>query len=347
MGDLGVKIKIGEREVGDGKPTYIIAEIGSNHDSSLDKAKELIDAAAEAGADAAKFQSLNFEKVHHPERSNENVAELYKKIHLPESWHQLLADHCKKKGLHFLSSVTYLEAVDLVVSAGAPAIKIASAQFDIFPDLITKAAQTGLPLIMSSGLADYGGIERMKNLVNRENNDQLILLHCITEYPAPLERVNLNLIKTYRRAFGCIVGYSDHTLGVAVAPAAVALGAAVIEKHITIDRKGNGPDHFFAATHSEFKEMTTQIRFVESALGDGIKAPLNEAEKLQRDAFLYKWVAQKDLKAGERINLKHLALRRMDGGIPEQMGEHLFHHLLTRDVSAGTPLEWTDLAYET
>jgi sialic acid synthase SpsE len=167
-------------------------------------------------------------------------------------------------------------------------------------------------------------IEKSSPKVYQILTQPFILLHCITEYPAQLERVNLNLIKTYRRAFGCIVGYSDHTLGVAVAPAAVALGAAVIEKHITIDRKGNGPDHFFAATPSEFKEMTTQIRMVESALGNGIKAPLNEAEKLQRDAFLYKWVAQKDLKAGERVNLKHLDLRRMEGGIPEQMGEQLF-----------------------
>jgi sialic acid synthase SpsE len=341
-----MQIKIGERQVGDGEPAYIIAEIGSNHDQSLDKAKALIDVAANAGADAAKFQSLNFEKVHHPERSNENIAQLYKKINFPENWHQKLADHCKKSGLHFLSSVTYVESVDLVVSAGAPAIKIASAQFDIFSDLVTKAAKTGLPLIMSTGLADYGGIERMKSLVNREGNDQIILLHCVTEYPAPLERVNLNLIKTYRRAFGCIVGYSDHTLGVAVAPAAVALGAAVIEKHITLDREGNGPDHFFAATPNELKEMITQIRLVESALGNGVKKPLNEAEQLQRDAFLYKWVAQNDLKAGERVNSKHLVLRRMDGGIPEQMGEHLLHHRLTRNVSAGTPLEWTDLVYE-
>jgi sialic acid synthase SpsE len=312
----------------------------------LDKAKALIEAAAEAGADAAKFQSLSFEKVHHPERSSESIAELYKKINLPEEWYQKLANHCNNYGLHFISAVTYLDAIDLVVSAGAPAIKIASAQFDIFSDLVAKAAQTGLPLIMSSGLADYGGIERMTNLVKREGNDKVILLHCITEYPAAVERVNLNLIKTYRQAFGCIVGYSDHTLGIAVAPAAVALGAAVIEKHVTFDRDGNGPDHFFAATPNELKEMIAQIRLVESALGDGVKKPLIETERNQRDAFLYKWVAQKNLKAGDRVNSKNLTLRRMDGGIPEDMGEHLFHHRLNRDVSSGTPLEWTHLVYE-
>jgi len=335
---------IGEKQIGEGKPVYVIAEIGSNHDQDIEKAKELIDVAVSAGADAAKFQSLRFDKVHLPARSGSDVADLYQQINLSESWYQPLAEYCNTHGIHFLSAPTYIEAIPLLLEVGVPAIKIASAQFDIYARLVSTAAQSGLPLIMSVGLTDMAGIERMVGLVRECGNDKFVLMHCITEYPAPLERANLRMVPAYREHFSCLTGYSDHTLGVTAAPAAVALGAVVIEKHITLDRNGDGPDHHFAATPDQLVEMIKLIREVEVMRGTGKKAPLTQSETKQREAFLYKWVAPENLERGTPIEIENLLLRRLDGGIPEQEGKKIQGAVLANDVSEGTALEWSDIS---
>lgn len=343
---FSTRIRIADRYIGPEDPVYVIAEIGANHNQDIGLAKALIDAAKDAGADAAKFQSLRYDKVHLTDLYDEDFARFFAQIELKEDWYDELAAHCRQRQIHFFSSATYLEAVDLLVDVGAPGIKIASAQFDIYPELVERAARTGLPLVMSTGLADYGGIERMLRLVREAGNRNVVLLHCVTEYPAIKERVNLRLIETYRRVFGCLVGFSDHTLGTAIPVAAVALGAVAVEKHLTLDRSAPGPDHHFAATPSEFAEMVQQIREVESALGDGVKADLNEAERAIRDKFLYKWVAAQDLKKGQALERDLLILRRAPGGIPQQDIGHLLGHRLEAEVPAGRLLEWKHLVFD-
>ena len=342
---MAINFNIGQQLVGANAPCYIIAEIGSNHNQDLIKAKELIAAAKQAGANAAKFQALNFDKVHLSDKCNVKYKKLYEQISFCEDWYAPLAEYCKQQDIDFFSSVTYLEAVDLLVKYNAPCIKIASAQFDIFPEIVAKAASTGLPLIMSTGLSNYGGIEKTLALVKKTGNNKIILMHCITEYPAEIARINLKLIATYRQAFGCLVGYSDHSLSVAIPSAAVALGAVAIEKHLTLNRNATGPDHHFAIMPDEFAEMVTYIRQVEQALGTGIKQPLNTNEQLQRDAFLYKWVTDKPLKANEKICRAKLKLRRIEGGIERDAIDLLESFKSNIALDNNTKLEWKHLSY--
>jgi len=337
--------KIGGQNIGFGCPTYIIAEIGSNHNQNIQQAKAMIEAAKEAGADAVKFQSLRYDKVHIPEKYSEDYKKFFAQIEFDEAWHSELSNYCNLLNIHFFSSVTYLESVDLLQQVDAPVIKIASAQFDIFPEIIERAAKTGKPLIMSSGLTDLGGVERMLRLVSACENQNIVLLHCVTEYPTRAERVNLRLIQTYQQAFGCLVGYSDHTMGIHIPSAAVALGASVIEKHMTLDRNMPGPDHHYAILPDEFAKMVESIRETEKALGDGVKPALNAQEQKQRELFLYKWMAVEDLSQGELIDVSKLVPRRVPGGIPMDATEHMKKHQLAHRVEKGRVIEWSDLEY--
>ncbi len=183
--------RIGEREVGGGAPVYVIAEIGSNHNQDLVQAKELIDAAAEAGADAAKFQSLKFDELYLPDHTSAAFRSFFRRIELPEHWYPELADHCRKRNVHFLSSPTYPRAVELLRAQGVPAFKIASAQFALHPDLVRAAADTGLPLLMSTGLAADGDIERTLNICRDAGNRAIVLLHCVSRYPTQASDANL------------------------------------------------------------------------------------------------------------------------------------------------------------
>ncbi len=339
------QIQIGHRLVGNGAPTYIIAEIGSNHNQDMALAKELIDAAAEAGADAAKFQSLKFDELYLPDKTTPEFREFFAQIELSETWYAEISAHCQRRGLHFISSPTYVEAIELLRQHGVPAYKIASAQFGVYDELVARAAATGLPLVMSTGIADYGDIQRTLELCRRAGNDQLVLLHCVSQYPTEPQRANLRLIQTYRQAFGCLVGYSDHTHDIHFAPAAVALGAVVLEKHLTLDRSLPGPDHHFAIEPAEFREMVRHVREIEAGMGDGLRPALTPDELAFRADVSFKWVARGDLPKGERILRDHLTLRRTAGGIPAEMLEHLVCHRLRRDMSAGTLLSWEDLEY--
>lgn len=314
---------IGSTEIGVGLPSYIIAEIGSNHGQDLDTAKRLIEISAKAGANAAKFQSLRYDKVHLPASYDSDYRDFFAQIELNEDWYPDLVQTCRDCGIDFMSSVTYLESVPLLVEAGAAAIKIASAQFDIFPEVVRDAAQTGLPLVMSTGLAELSGVDRMMQLVADAGNENVALLHCVTAYPAPLETANVSLLNTFRDRYGCLTGYSDHTEGDTALLAAIALGANVVERHITLDRGAKGPDHHFAVEPKEFTEMISRIRDVETALGNGKKPMLNEAERKQREVFFYKPVSKSEIPAGTVLTKEMFDFRRAPGGIPH-MEENLY-----------------------
>ncbi|MBU1191892.1 MAG: N-acetylneuraminate synthase family protein [Gammaproteobacteria bacterium] len=339
------RIKLGDRFIGPSEPVYVIAEIGSNHRQDLQLAKELIDAASEAGADAAKFQSLKFDALYLEDRTTPEFREFFRQIELSEAWYGELAEHCRKRNIHFLSAPTYPDAVALLLRQQVPAFKIASAQFHLYPEVVAAAAATGRPMFMSTGISGYSEIDATLRLCREQGNHNLVLLHCVSQYPTPADQTNLRLIDTYRRAFGCLTGFSDHSLGIHMPCAAVALGAVVIEKHITLDRSAPGPDHHFAIEPTEFTAMVKAVHAVEQGLGDGVRAPLNAEESDFRDAITFKWIAGKDIDIGEPVTRAHLELRRAEGGIPRDMLEHLLRHRLRVAKTAGELLTWKDLDY--
>lgn len=340
-----IRIQVGDRQIGSDESTYVIAEIGSNHGQDLERAKALIDAAAEAGADAAKFQSLKFDALYLEQRTSSEFRDFFRQIELSEAWYGELSAHCRKRGVHFLSAPTYPDAVPLLQRQKVPAFKIASAQFHLYPEVVAAAATTGLPLFMSVGISGYAEIDRTLRLCRGQGNRNLVLLHCVSRYPAPAAATNLRLIETYRNAFGCLTGFSDHSLGIHIPCAAVALGAVVVEKHITLDRASPGPDHHFAIEPHEFGAMVRAIRDIEQALGDGVRAPLTDEEARFRDEITFKWVAREDLAKGDRPTRAQLELRRAPDGIPQDMLEHLLRHRLRNGKSAGELLSWKDLEY--
>jgi N-acetylneuraminate synthase len=275
MGSEGIRSVIGlslkGRRVGEGQPTFIIAEAGSNHDGRLAQAKELIDVAAEAGADAVKFQV--FRAAHlYPEgvgivQTPAGPIDLYaflKAHEVPRTWLRPLAEYAEARGLLFLASVFDKEACDWVDEVGVTAHKIASPELTHLP-LLAHAAGKGKPVILSTGLSRLGDIEEAVETIQQQGNRQIALLHCVSAYPAPPDQCNLRVIETLRRAFQLPVGFSDHTTDPTLAPRmAVAAGAALLEKHFTLSRTLSGPDHPFALEPHELAVMVRAIREVEA-----------------------------------------------------------------------------------
>ena len=270
-----MRIHIAERAIGEQTLPYIIAEAGSNHNGNFDQAKQLIDIAAEAGADAVKFQIFKADEIYSkftPEFTSmkgQNVYELIQKLETPREWIPRLARYCTRKKTHFLATPFDFDAVD-VLKKYVPAFKIASFEIGDL-ELLSYAADTQKPMIISTGMASLGEIEDALRAIRSTGNDQIILLHCNSLYPTPTELVNLNAMKTLKDAFKIPVGFSDHTLGLHIPVAATALGACVIEKHITISKNLEGPDHSFALEPHELNTLVSSIRDVALSFGNGIK----------------------------------------------------------------------------
>ncbi|WP_051470948.1 N-acetylneuraminate synthase family protein [Patulibacter minatonensis] len=267
--------EIGGTPVGGGAPCYIIAEAGANHDRDLDVARELIDVAADAGADAVKFQTYTGQDLYSSRtpafdylEDDRTPQQLLDDIALPREWQPLLADHARERGIHFFSSPFDRAAVDSLKALGVPAMKIAS--FEIVDlGLIEHAAGAGVPIILSTGMATYGEIEEALAAVARAGNPDVALLRCASVYPSPPEIMNIRAMPTLRRAFGVPAGLSDHTTGIATATGAAALQMDVLEKHFTLSRDREGPDHPFAIEPDELKALVANVREVEAALGTG------------------------------------------------------------------------------
>lgn len=261
-------IKIGERLIGRGRPAFIVAEAGINHQGKLEAAKKLIIAAARCGADAVKFQTYRAEKRVAPDSP---IFALLKECELGEESHRQLIKVAKEHNIIFFSTPFDEGSVDLLFSLGVPALKIAS--FDIVNlRLLAYAAGKGLPLIVSTGMADKIEIDKAIGVMDRFNL-KYCLLHCISTYPTRDEEANLNVIKSLLDSYDCPVGYSDHTLGVEAPVMAVLCGASIIEKHFTLDKNLAGPDHKLSADPSELRRMAEEIRRVEKILGSSeIKA---------------------------------------------------------------------------
>jgi N-acetylneuraminate synthase len=329
---------------------YIIAEAGVNHNGSIEMAKKLIDVAAEAGADAVKFQTFKAEKViskrapkaEYQKRTTietESQLDMVKKLELDESAHRGLIEHCRLKKIQFLSTPFDFDSIDLLANGlNLPCIKIPSGEITNGPYLL-HVAGTGKPVIFSTGMSTLGEVETALGVLafgylsfnekpslekfrdafysetgQRILKEKVILLHCTIEYPAPFEEVNLRAMATIRTAFGLPTGISDHTSGITVPIAAAALGAAVIEKHFTLDRRLPGPDHKASLEPHELMEMVKSIRQVEKALGDSRKIPM-PSELNNRDIARKSLTAAKSIQKGDLFSPENLTMKRPGTGI--------------------------------
>jgi sialic acid synthase SpsE len=334
---------VGERVIGPGRPTYVIAEAGSNHNRDLDVARRLVDVAAEAGADAVKFQTYSGSRIYSRHATSRTLvgktpAELLEEIALPREWQPLLAEHARERGVDFFSSPFDHEAVAELAELGVPLLKIASGEIVDLP-LIRAAAATGIPLIVSTGMATLGEIETA--LEAAAEAPAVGLMQCASVYPAPAERMNLRAMETLRTAFGVPAGLSDHTLGIAVPIAAAALGAAFVEKHFTLDRTMGGPDHSFAVEPGELAAMVSGIREAQAALGDGRKEGPGP-EELEENYVLARrsLILTRDLPAGTVLEADMLTVKRPGSGIPPKDLERVLGRALRADVEADDVLTW-------
>lgn len=361
--------------------TFIIAEAGVNHNGRLDLALALVDAAKDAGADAVKFQTFRAEDLALPGAATAAYQQsatgqtdqlaMLRALELSAEQHERIAVHCARVGIEFMSTPFSEEAVDLLVRLGVRRLKISSGEIVNRP-LLAKAAATGLPLILSTGMATLEEVEQAVGWVRagwepqgmhapcapaedrdgdgqaslRENTPAkapcLVLLHCTSAYPAPDVALNLRAILTLREATGLPVGYSDHSLGNTAALAAVALGACVIEKHLTLDRSLPGPDHRASSEPAEFTALVRDIRRVEAMLGDGVKAPRPDELEVQQVARRSVVLAAA-LPAGAMLAREHLLLRRPASGIPAAEFDRVLGRRLARALPAGAVLQWADL----
>jgi len=331
----------------------IIAEAGVNHNGDLNKAFELIDAAAEAGADVVKFQTFKAEKLvsksavkadYQKQNTSEADASQFsmlKSLELTESDHYQLIDHCKRKGIQFLSTAFDEDGIEFLSGFDLPFFKSPSGEITNRNYLI-QLAQKGKPVIISTGMATMDEIRVAVDLFKEFGlpKDKITVLHCNTEYPTPMEDVNLKAMLTIGDELDVAIGYSDHTLGIEVSIAAVALGARVIEKHFTLDRSLPGPDHKASLEPGELKEMVMSIRNVEKAIsGDGIKKPSPSERKNLKVARKSLFV-NRDLKKGEILQKEDLiALRPGDGISPMDIGKVIGKHIL-KDVNGFEQLKW-------
>ena len=343
--------EIAGRPVGPDKPCYVIAEAGSNHNGDLDTAKRLIDAAAEAGADAVKFQTYTAEGLYSRKTPNptylkkasllkdqETVWELIKRVEIPWAWHEELSAHTASTGLHFLSSPFEEAAVDLLESVKVPAYKIASYEITHLP-LITYAAKTGKPLLISTGMASLADIERALDVANDTGCDQVALLHCAINYPPRFDDLNLRAIQTLATAFQVPVGWSDHTMGHSADVAAVALGACIVEKHYTLSRAQEGPDHAFALEPHELTGMVQAIREAEESLGSPVKR-VTEAESEMFRIGRRSLVAARDLPAGTRLTRDDIAVKRPGYGIQVFEMEAVIGRRTSEAIESDEILQW-------
>lgn len=341
-------LNVGGRQVGDGQPCFVIAEIGSNHNQDFGLACRMIDAAAQAGVDAVKFQTFRASD-HYSNKSpgfaylnNANIHDLIKSLELDRSWQAKLKTYAEECGVIFFSSPCDSDAILSLAQLDVPAYKVAS--FDLTDDiLISEMATIGKPLILSTGMATWMDIQQAINAAYQAGNNQLALLQCTSLYPAPTNLSNLNAMATMRSAFGTLVGYSDHTMGEHISLAAVAMGACIIEKHFTLDRSLPGPDHAFAAEPHEMTDMVKKIREIESALGDGFKNGPREEEVEMAEKGRRSLHARIPIMSGQVISADMLMIKRPGLGISPALREQVIGRIARRNIEADEWITWNML----
>lgn len=331
---------------------FIIAEAGVNHNGSIDLALRLIDAAKASGADAVKFQTFRADllatrsahKAPYQERTTsdaESQFEMLQRLELDAAAHQRLIDHCRQVEIQFLSSPFDVQSADLLATLNVPLYKVPSGEITNLP-FLQHLARKGRPLILSTGMSTLGEVEEAVQVLQAAGATQMTLLHCVTEYPAPYAEVNLRAMQTLKSAFGLPVGYSDHTPGIDIAIAAVALGAEVIEKHFTLDRSLPGPDHAASLEPDELQQMVAAIRHVEAALGTGLKAPA-PCELPNLTVARKSVVAARALPKGHLLAIGDLDIKRPGNGLAPKLLPALIGRTLRAGVAKDEIINWNHL----
>jgi N-acetylneuraminate synthase len=347
-------LTIDGRVVGPGERPWIIAEIGANHNGDMALCHRLIDAAQAAGADAVKFQSWSkaslISKAEFARRapyakldpSALTLEQSIERYQLSEDQHREIAAHCRDRGITFFSSCFSAREVELLAGLGVPAFKVASMDVTHLP-LLDVVGATGKPVVLSTGMATLGEIERALDRLRRAGSGPVALLHCVSLYPSPASDLNLRNIPMLQRVFGVPVGFSDHALGAAMALAAVALGACIIEKHFTVDKTLEGWDHAISADVPELAAIVSGAREIRDALGSSQRV-FSPAEVENRQAFRRRAVAVRSLEKGTRLAAADLDFKRPGNGIGPDQAEFAVGRVLTRNLEAEDEIEWSDLA---
>lgn len=346
-------IAIGEKIVGPGQPTFIIAEVGVNHNGNIKIAKEMIDLAQEAGVDAIKFQSFRaeefvtdsedvtytyYEGKNKDRQITENMYSMFKRLELPIKWHRELFTYAREKGLLVFSTAQDTFAADLLDELAVPCFKVGSDDLTNLP-LIKYLAKKNKPIILSTGMSYISEIQDAVETIFQVGNEKIVLLHCVSNYPTKPENVNLNCMKTMEQLFSLPVGFSDHTEGSFIPTIAVALGACMIEKHFTLDKDMTGPDHWFSCDPEELKNMVRLIRQTEKSLGSGYKTVFpfeQENHQLARRSVVAKTV----ISAGSVITAEMLTLKRPGTGIPPKMLELVIGRQARKDIQPNEVILW-------
>ena len=345
-------IRIADYTIGDGQPCFIIAEAGVNHNGDIGIARKLVDVAAEAGADAVKFQTFNSDQIVAPAApkadyqvdttgADESQSEMLRKLELPPESFGELQDHSSERGIVFISTPFDHDSVDLLDGLGVPAFKVGSGELVNLP-LLRHIATKGKPIILSTGMSYLGEVETAVEAIHEAGNERIVILHCVSAYPTEPRDANLKAMETISRAFQAPVGFSDHTQGLEVALAAVALGARVLEKHFTLDRGMPGPDHRASLEPDQLKELVRGVREVERALGDGVKRP-TEAESNVRGVARRSIYFRNPVDAGAVLREDDLICLRPAGGIPPDQFDLVVGRTLRRSSPAGAAVAWSDL----
>jgi N-acetylneuraminate synthase len=343
MDRMVATIEIAGRRVGGGAPCLIVAEAGVNHNGSLDLAHRLVDVAIEAGADAIKFQSFKADRLtttdapkaaYQTERTaaHESQRDMLKRLELSADAHRDLMRHCRQRGILFLSTPFDEESADLLDALGIAAFKLPSGEVTNLPFLV-HVAKKGKPLVVSTGMARLSEVETAVRTIEAAGNRHFALLHCVSNYPARAADVNLRAMQTMATAFAVPVGYSDHTMGIEVSLAAVALGACVIEKHFTLDRTLPGPDHQASLEPAELTMLVRGVRAVEAAVGDGRKIPAAD-EAATAVVARRSLVAARDLSPGTVLTEDLVAIKRPGNGLPPAMLAQVVGRQVNRAVRA-------------
>ena len=332
-----MKLQIGGHEIGSGR-VFVISEIGNNHNGNFERAIEMVDLAVEMGADCAKFQLRHLDEVYRRRTLNkggedlgtEYVLDLLRRFELPVSDHRKLAKYCAQRGILYLCTPWDARSVEVLEALGVPAYKVASADLTNLP-LLDCLCATNKPLILSTGMSSREEVQITVDFLNLRKA-QFVLLHCNSTYPAPVHDIQLRWIANLR-GIHTLVGYSGHERGIAVSLAAVALGACVVERHFTLDRRMEGPDHAASLEHQEFRRLIEGIREIEQALGDGQERRISQGEMINRENLGKSLVAAKKLQKGEVISARDVKVRSPGQGLSPQKYPHLLGRTIQRNLN--------------
>ena len=341
-------VRIGERIIGENNECFVIAEAGVNHNGSVQTAKRLIDAAKDCEVDAVKFQTFKTDRLvtknaemakYQKETTDESSQyEMLQKLELTEEEFIDLANYARKKEILFLSTPFDTESADLLERINVPVYKIGSGDLTNIP-MLEHIARKNKPIILSTGMATIEEVELAFNSITNVGNEEIVLLHCITSYPTPIEVVNLRAMNTLRQKFKVPVGFSDHTTGIIAPIIAVSLGAAILEKHFTLDKNLPGPDHHASLNPKELQEMVKAIKQITKALGDGIKRPANievDIKPIARRSI----IAKVDISTGEMIKKDMLDIKRPAIGIEPKYFEEIIGKKVKRMIRKDEPITW-------